>query len=152
MIGKFFLTQTMYKVGELQKGYKKAFEWLCEWIWFLLWWFWISVQHYTKMHTNIGVVLYFFHDAFSSITLRILNLYNKSQKILAFDIFGLKCCLHPYMPCYCCQSRNLLKNYLILIAWLCIYMLVENVYVKPFLRKLFLYPLYNIHVANKLLM
>ena len=63
------------------------------------------------MHTNIGValntnllvpccrVLYFFKYAFSSITLRILNLHNKSTKIFAYDVFGLKHCLHPYMSC-----------------------------------------------------
>ena len=52
------------------------------------------------MHTNIGValnpilcvpwVLYFFKYAYSSITLRILNLHNKSPTIFAFDIFGIK--------------------------------------------------------------
>ena len=59
------------------------------------------------MHrTNIGVALNpnfinsfmysLFKYAFSSIALRILNLYNKRPTILAIDIIGLKCCLHPY--------------------------------------------------------
>ena len=35
----------------------------------------------------------------SSTTLKILNLHIKSQKLLVFDILGLKCCLSPYIPC-----------------------------------------------------
>ena len=27
------------------------------------------------------------------------NLHNKDPKILAFNVFGLKCCLYPDMPC-----------------------------------------------------
>ena len=68
-------------------------------------------KHYTIMHTKIGVALkpnfmnsllysaLIFKYAFSVVTLRILNLHNKSPKIFAFDIFGLKRCTHPYMPC-----------------------------------------------------
>ena len=41
----------------------------------------------------------FFKCAFSVITHKILNLHNKIQQIFAFYIFGIKCCLHPYMPC-----------------------------------------------------
>ena len=44
-------------------------------------------------------VLYFFKYAFSLITLRILNLHNKSPKIFVFDTFGLICYLHSYLPC-----------------------------------------------------
>ena len=43
-------------------------------------------------------VLYFFKNALFSFTLRMLNLHNRSQKIFAFHIFGLKCCLHPSLP------------------------------------------------------
>ena len=39
--------------------------------------------------------LYFFKYAFSSITLKILNIHNKSPNTFALYIFGLKCCLHP---------------------------------------------------------
>ena len=39
--------------------------------------------------------LHFFKYAFSSITLKTLNLHNKSPNTFAFYIFGLKCCLHP---------------------------------------------------------
>ena len=65
------------------------------------------------MHTNIGValkpnfissscrVLNFLKYAFSSITLKILNLLNlnKSLKIFAFNMFSLKYCLHPDITC-----------------------------------------------------
>ena len=63
------------------------------------------------MHTNIGVApiqfyeflivecCNFFKYAFSPITHRILHLHNRNTKIFAFDIFGIKCCLHPYMTC-----------------------------------------------------
>ena len=63
------------------------------------------------MHKNIGVtlkpnftnslvyiVLYFFKYEFSSITLRILNLHNKSPEIFASDNFDIKCRPHPFMP------------------------------------------------------
>ena len=43
--------------------------------------------------------LYFFKDAFSLITLKTLNLHNKSPNTFALYIFGLKCCLHPYIHC-----------------------------------------------------
>ena len=39
----------------------------------------------------------FFKYAFSLLTFRILNLYDKSPKIFAFHIFGIKCCLQPSM-------------------------------------------------------
>ena len=66
------------------------------------------------MHTNIGVALkpnlmsfLLYSDLGGcislnihiSITLRILNLHNKSPKIFAFDMFSLNCCLHPYIQC-----------------------------------------------------
>ena len=56
------------------------------------------------MHTNIVVAqkpnfMYFLVYAFSSITLKMLNLQNRSPKIFAFHISGLKCCLHPYIQC-----------------------------------------------------
>ena len=66
--------------------------------------------HNTKIHTKIGVALktnfisyfrvliYFFTYVFSSITLRISNLPNKSPKIFTYDIFGLKFCIRPFMP------------------------------------------------------
>ena len=43
-------------------------------------------------------MLYFFKCAFSSHTLKILNLHNIRPKIFSFDIFCLKCCLsvHSY--------------------------------------------------------
>ena len=63
-------------------------------------------------------ILYFLKCTFSSINLRILDLHNKRPKKYSFDVFGLKFCLYPYMPCYCCPRRHLL-NYLIWIAWPC---------------------------------
>ena len=63
------------------------------------------------MHINIGValkpkfmssllyrVLNFLKYAFSSTTLKILNLHSKSPKILAIYMLSLKCCLHPDIP------------------------------------------------------
>ena len=62
------------------------------------------------MHTDNGVALKinlassllksamgYFQNAFSLITLRIFNIHNKSPKIYAFDMSGIKCCLRPYM-------------------------------------------------------
>ena len=43
-------------------------------------------------------------------------MYNKSSKIFAFHIFGLKCCLHSYIPCERCPRRHLRKNCTHLIA------------------------------------
>ena len=62
--------------------------------------------YHTKMQNNIGLALnpnfmssflrelYFFKYAFSAITLKILNSYNKSLKMFTSHIFGPKrCCM-----------------------------------------------------------
>ena len=60
------------------------------------------------MHTNIGLAikpnfmssfLYFFKYAFSAITLKLINLHNKTPNMFAFNMFGLKYCFHPNKPC-----------------------------------------------------
>ena len=70
----------------------------------------MRTRFYTKIYTKIYAlkpnlrvpcwrVLYFVKYVFSAITLRLLNLHDKSPKIFASDIIGLQCCLHPYIPC-----------------------------------------------------
>ena len=55
-------------------------------------------------------VVYFLKYECYSITLKILNLHNKSLKIFAFNMFSLKCCLYPYITCKSCPRRHLLKT------------------------------------------
>ena len=45
------------------------------------------------------------------------NHYNKNPNIFAFDMFGLKCCLHPYISCQSCPRRHNLINYSQMIAY-----------------------------------
>ena len=71
----------------------------------------ILIFHFTKMHTNSRVPLYFFEYAFSSITFKILNLHNKNTNIFAVHIFCLKCCRYPDMPCKSCPGRHLRNNF-----------------------------------------
>ena len=46
------------------------------------------IVHYKKMHTN---------DTNIGLALKPNFLHNRRPKIFAFHIFGLKCCLHPYV-------------------------------------------------------
>ena len=57
---------------------------------------WIFTK--TQFYEHLVVEWCIFKYAFSYITLRILNLYNRRSKIFAIHISGLKYCLHPYMP------------------------------------------------------
>ena len=70
------------------------------------------------MHANIGValkpnfipgcrVMYLSKYEFSSFTLRILNLHNKSPKIFAIHMFGLKC-LNPI--CYVKAVQDVISS------------------------------------------
>ena len=71
------------------------------------------------MHANIGValkpnfipgcrVMYLFKYAFSSFTLRILNLHNESPKIFAIYMFGLKYDLNSF--CYVKAVQDVISS------------------------------------------
>ena len=74
---------------------------------FLSWWFLIYITLYENANYTILCTKTKFYkfrvvdncislDVISVITLKILNPRDKSPKIFALHIFGLKCCLHPY--------------------------------------------------------
>ena len=62
-----------------------------------------------KQFYEVFLVLYLFKICNSAITFKILNPHNRRPKIFAFDIFGLKCCLHLYMPWSSCPRRHVLE-------------------------------------------
>ena len=75
----------------------------------LLWWFQFIIPLFEKAykHNSKTKTLFYeflvlicyisFNMHLLSITLNILNLHIKVPKIFVFHIFGLKCCLHPYI-------------------------------------------------------
>ena len=59
----------------------------------------ITIYSSTKpQFYDLCYVLYFFKNAYSSITLKILNLHIKDPNIFAFYKYALQLCLHNCIP------------------------------------------------------